>query len=45
MYLVGLIQMFKFECVPGKQQPTTAPQVGFAYSPQPFDVLIKVRDN
>ncbi|KAJ6641655.1 Cytochrome P450 2C21 [Pseudolycoriella hygida] len=45
MYLVGLVQTFQFQCVPGKPKPTTEPQVGFAYSPHPFDVLIKVRDN
>ncbi|XP_037044115.1 cytochrome P450 2B4-like [Bradysia coprophila] len=45
MFLVGLVQMFEFQCVPGQPKPTTVPQVGFAYSPHNFDVVIKVRDN
>lgn len=45
MFLVGLVQLFEFRCVPGQPKPTTAPQVGFAYAPHPFDMVVKVRDN
>lgn len=44
IYLVGLVRMFEFQCVPEKPKPTTEPRVGFSYSSQPFDVVIKVRD-
>lgn len=44
MYLVHLIQNFEFSTMPGKPKPTTAPHVGFAYSIQPFDMLIKLRN-